>query len=166
MRRLLLFGTMFLGGCGPVNWPDTLAMVRASFPEVPQLATDTLAARLDAGETFVLLDVREADEYAVSHLPSAVHVDPGADAEAVLALAGKETPVVLYCSVGYRSSKLARRLQKAGFTQVANLEGSIFKWANEGRRVVRADTSVQQVHPYNDRWGKLLEAPLRQYRPE
>ena len=64
---------------------------------------------------------------------------------------------MVYCSVGYRSSILAEKLQDLGFTRVYNLEGSIFKWANEGRPLAQDQTPVQKVHPYNTDWGKLLE---------
>ena len=55
--------------------------------------------------------------------------------------------IVVYCSVGYRSSELAEFLMKTGFTEVYNLEGSIFRWANEGRPVYRAEERVRVVHP-------------------
>ena len=52
----------------------------------------------------------------------------------------KDAPIVTYCSVGYRSGKMAERLQAAGYTNVRNLEGSIFKWANEHRPLVRGES--------------------------
>ncbi|MHC4140171.1 MAG: rhodanese-like domain-containing protein [Planctomycetota bacterium] len=65
--------------------------------------------------------------------------------------------IVVYCSVGYRSSILARKLQTLGFKKIHNLEGSIFKWANEGRLLFQGQTIVHKVHPYNAHWGNLLE---------
>ena len=72
-----------------------------------------------------------------------------------------------YCSAGYRSGKLAERLQAAGYTNVRNLDGSIFKWANERRPLVRGESEpVTKVHPYSAIWGRLLapeaRAPLAQ----
>ncbi len=147
-----------------VSWAVVRQQVRTAFPEVRQLSTDTLAARLERGEVPMLLDVRTEAEYAVSHLPGARHLDPEAAAEA-LAGVPKDAPLVTYCSVGYRSSEMARRLQAAGFTNVANLEGSLFQWANEGRRVVRDGGTVRQVHPYDEVWGRLLKKDLRAYPP-
>ena len=71
--------------------------------------------------------------------------------------------IVVYCSVGYRSSILAEKLQDMGFTKVYNLEGSIFKWDNEGRPLVQGKVTVRKVHPYNAHWGNLLE---RKYHVE
>jgi len=79
------------------------------------------------------------------------------------AVASNAQPIVVYCSVGYRSSALAEKLARAGMTNVFNLEGSIFAWANEGRPVYRGDTLLNpaQVHPFNTKWGQLLRPELR-----
>ena len=145
-------------------WSTTLKMIRAKFPEVAQLSTDSLQTWLDASamaERPLILDVREKEEYEVSHLKDAVPALT--EKEALQALEGvpPEKPVVLYCSVGYRSSEMAGFLQKRGFRKVYNLEGSIFAWANEGRPVYRGDERVHKVHPYDRVWGKLLKKVLR-----
>ena len=84
--------------------------------------------------------------------------------------------VVCYCSVGYRSSALAQQLQyeleKPVYREmkskimIYNLEGSIFKWANEGKDLEdnRGKKTIV-VHPYNLIWGKLLNAELRSSEP-
>jgi rhodanese-related sulfurtransferase len=56
---------------------------------------------------------------------------------------------------------MASRLRAAGFTDVRNLEGSIFQWANERRPLVREEEPVSQVHPYNALWGRLLNDDVR-----
>jgi len=109
----------------------------------------------------VILDVRKREEFLVSHLRGAKSVDPGAQAESLKSLVATNRPVVVYCSVGYRSSELARRLMKAGITNVFNLEGSIFQWANEGRPLVNSNGPAAKVHPYNARWGALLKPEVR-----
>ncbi|MCY3770410.1 MAG: rhodanese-like domain-containing protein [Gemmatimonadetes bacterium] len=145
-------------------WSTTLKMIRAKFPGVAQLSTDSLQTWLDESgqaERPLLLDVRDREEYEVSHLRDAVPA-PSRE-EALKAVEGSSTdrPVVLYCSVGYRSSEMAEFLAKQGFRKVYNLEGSIFAWANEGRPVFRGDEQVQTVHPYDRIWGKLLKKALR-----
>lgn len=69
----------------------------------------------------------------------------------------------IYCSVGYRSAGVTQRLREAGFTNVSNLQGSIFRWANEGRPVYRDRRRVQAVHPFDARWGQLLTDSLHAY---
>jgi len=138
-------------------------LVRKRFPDVRQLPVPELAAWLaDTNRPQpLLLDVRQAEEFATSHLPGAQRVDPKAKAEAIQGLAAGGRPVVMYCSVGYRSSELARRLMSAGVTNVFNLEGSIFQWANEGRPLASTNGPASKVHPYNDRWGALLKPEVR-----
>ncbi len=156
-----------------VFWSTTLKMIRAKFPGVAQLSTDSLQTWLDEpgqaqtgqspAERPLLLDVREKEEYEVSHLKDAVLAV--SEREALKALEGipPDRPVVLYCSVGYRSSEMAGFLQKRGFEKVYNLEGSIFAWANEGKPVYRGEERVRVVHPYDRVWGKLLKKMLRSW---
>jgi len=147
------------------------ATVRARYPSVPQLSTTNLAAILATSNTntqatnVVLLDVRSRKEFDFSHLPGARHIDPDAKpAEVDRALGDHSGPVVVYCAVGWRSSDLAQRLIKAGRTNVHNLEGSIFAWANEGRPLEAKGKPTDKVHPYNRTFGRLLN-PERRGKP-
>jgi rhodanese-related sulfurtransferase len=72
----------------------------------------------------------------------------------------KHQVVVFYCSAGVRSSNATARLIKSGHTNVFNLQGSIFQWANERRPVLRDGEVVDVVHPYDERWGVLLDSQL------
>ncbi|NNL66826.1 MAG: rhodanese-like domain-containing protein, partial [Myxococcales bacterium] len=72
-----------------------------------------------------------------------------------------EARVVVYCSVGYRSGAIAKRLGERGVERVYNLEGGIFLWANQGRPVVRAGQPVREVHPYGGGWARYLDEGLR-----
>ena len=176
--RLLLL--MFAGilACSPASsiaqeraedsaksWTSTLNMIRARFPAVAHVPTDTLQSWLDESpkwEELILLDVRKPEEYAVSHLLGARAASSKDEAMGILRGVPANRRIVVYCSVGYRSSELAEFLMKTGFTEVYNLEGSIFRWANEGRPVYRAEERVRVVHPYDSYWGRLLKKPLRQ----
>ena len=152
-------------GDDTISWNLTLKTIRAKFPTVAQISTDTLQSWLDKSpqrENLLLFDARESEEYAISHLQGARPV-PSKD-EALKALQGvpADQRIVLYCSVGYRSSELAQFLMKKGYTEVYNLEGSIFAWANEGRPVYRGKERVKVVHPYDKIWGRLLKELLRE----
>ncbi len=149
--------------------PFTLAAVEAKvardYADVRHMPTEALARLLEsdkAGEV-LLLDVREPAEYAVSHLPGAVRVDPGIWRWTFMrrfAEKAKGKIVVFYCSVGVRSSKLAsafgKALRQAGARALYNLRGGIFAWHNEGRRLVDARGETDFVHPYDSHWGRLL----------
>lgn len=150
-----------------LGWLVLPQIIRRKFPQVQQLSTAALADWLAQRDrpSPLLLDTRTPEEYAVSHLPNAQRLDPQTTDFSQLSEIERDRPIVTYCSVGYRSSAIATRLQEAGFRHVANLEGSIFRWANEGRPVVREEQPVQQVHPYNAQWGLLLQSQLHTYTP-
>ena len=117
-------------------WAATIKMVRAKFPEVMQLSTETLASWLEGsgdGKNPLILDVREPIEYNVSHLGGALNITSKEELLKTVESLEQNRPIVLYCSVGYRSSKMALFLINEGYPNVYNLEGSIFAWANEGR---------------------------------
>ena len=91
----------------------------------------------------------------MSHLPGASRVEFSGEAKAILANVPATQPIVCYCAAGFRSSIMAKRLARAGHTEVFNLEGAIFDWACEGRPMVCGDQSTREVHPFN--WlGRLL----------
>jgi len=167
MRRALTSFLLILQSsmavAGEAGLEAVKGLVRARFPSVPQLSTAELKAwQADPSRKKpVLFDVRTGPEFATSHLPGAIRVEPSAKAAAVTPLVSAGTPVVAYCSVGYRSSALAERLRKAGVLAVYNLEGSIFQWANEGGPLEAGGRSAVTVHPYNKTYGKLLDPQRR-----
>ncbi|PYI92459.1 MAG: hypothetical protein DME97_09025 [Verrucomicrobia bacterium] len=159
----LIMAAFALLGLRSVDWFLLKQSLRHKFTKIEWISTSELAdwlanARRPAP---VLLDVRTPEEWSVSHLPGARRVEPNASAEAAAGALPKETAIVTYCAVGYRSGEMADRLRAAGFTNVRNLEGSIFQWANEHRPLVREKERVSQVHPYNTFWGRLLNDDVR-----
>ncbi|MFN0066906.1 MAG: rhodanese-like domain-containing protein [Limisphaerales bacterium] len=140
-----------------VSFRAAYRAIARNFPGVPQWTAEQAAARLPEAQ---LLDVREPAEYAVSHLPGARQVAPEADAAARARTLDPARPVVVYCSIGWRSSALAQRLQAAGFTNVANLHGSLFAWAAEGRPLESNGVPARVVHPYSPQYSFLLPARL------
>lgn len=114
----------------------------------------------------VLLDAREAPEYEVSHLLKARHV--GYDNFSIDSVKNidKNARIVVYCSVGYRSEKIAEKLKGAGFTNVSNLYGGIFEWVNQGNKVVNSnERETSNVHAYNKTWGVWLNKGNKVYEP-
>lgn len=143
-----------------ISWTAIKALIRVQFPSVQTLSIAALADWTEQDARPLLLDARTLAEYQVSHLPNA-RLAPSDLSE--LRQLEPSQPIVVYCSVGYRSAKLATKLQAKGFEPVFNLEGSIFAWANAGYPVYQGNQQVNCVHPYNAIWGKLLNADLRSY---
>ncbi len=134
-------------------------LIRLKFPHIRQISTKDFAQwLLNSTKTQPLvIDARSQAEYEVSHLKAAVHIDPIAPDLEPLSEVVKNTPIVVYCSIGYRSATIAQQLQQEGFTRVFNLSGGLFQWANEGRLMFQNEEATQCIHPYNAMWGKLLK---------
>lgn len=156
----LIVSLLFAASCArhpssgtPADFAELKRSIRERFPEVPQISTEELSnwfATPPPGG-FLLLDARAPEEFAVSHLAGAQLAASEVQALSDLKDTARDHPVVVYCSVGYRSSALAQRLTAHGYQEVYNLEGSIFEWANEGRPVFRGDRQVKMVHPYDSK---------------
>ena len=118
-----------------VTWDAVFAWIQRDWPEVSQMSTREHAQRMAAnsGVTPLLIDVRTHEEYKVSHLPGAIWAETPSQIASAVRAASDQKPVVLYCSVGVRSSRAAAKLMESGRGNVFNLQGSIFQWANEGR---------------------------------
>ncbi len=108
-------------------------------------------------DSAIFIDSRKQAEYEVSHIPKAVWVgyeNPNLES---LEKLDKETPLIIYCSVGYRSEKISLQLEKKGFKKVYNLYGGIFEWVNQGNEVVDNEgKTTDKVHAYNLLWGVWL----------
>lgn len=120
-------------------------------------------AKLHAG-SYLFLDAREPEEYAVSHIANAKFVGyDNFDLNRVNNVA-KNLPIVVYCSVGKRSENITNKLKDAGFANVKNLYGGIFEWVNEGNRVYDSNNvAVNKVHAYNHIWGMWLQKGEKVY---
>jgi adenylyltransferase/sulfurtransferase len=94
---------------------------------VTELSVETLKARLDAGETPLVIDVREPHELQISSLAFARPMPMGEVAARLVEL-DPEAPVIVMCRSGGRSLQVARFLESRGFRSVSNLTGGILAW--------------------------------------
>jgi rhodanese-related sulfurtransferase len=139
-------------------------LINSKFGNISQITTAEFADWLlyTAKPKPLILDARTQVEYNVSHIKTAVRIDPIAPDFTTLLSGSHNTPIVVYCSVGYRSAKIVQQLQNQGFSQVFNLSGGIFQWVNEGRPIFQDEKSPASfVHPYDAMWGNLLKYQYR-----
>jgi len=153
----------------PTRWADLKRRLDNRFPEIPTLSTGELADRLRATDRSppLLVDVRAHEEFEVSHLRGAIWAGTEKTQADLLKRTPPDREIVFYCSVGWRSAQATERAMKAGRSGVANLGGSIFQWANEGRPLVGMNekTPTTFVHPYDDTWGHMLDRRLWSRQP-
>ena len=135
-------------------------LYRNTVPTVPAAA---LARELAQSVAPVLLDVRTPTEFRVSHLKGARFVDFDSLETEKFAGIDRQRPVVVYCSVGYRSERLGERLKALGFRHVRNLYGGLFEWVNEGYPVHNARGQTTDVHPYSALWSPWLNRGRKVY---
>src|SRR5215469_922695 len=113
----------------PNHPPRFLKIVDDARARIRETNVDEVKSRLDRGDKFLLVDVREESEWAKDHLPSAVHMGKGVierDVEAKIPDLNAE--MVLYCGGGFRSALAADNLQKMGYTKVISMDGGIRGW--------------------------------------
>jgi rhodanese-related sulfurtransferase len=118
--------------------PGFLAIVDDAKSRVTQCTVADVKARLDRGERFQFIDVREDSEWAVDRAAGARHIGRGVlerDVEALIP--EKATPIVLYCGGGFRSALAADNLQKMGYTKVVSMDGGIREWREAGLPIER-----------------------------
>jgi rhodanese-related sulfurtransferase len=109
--------------------PRFLRIVNAAKTRVKETTVDEVKERLDNGEQFLLVDVREESEFARDHLPGAIHLGKGIlERDVELRVPNLDTPMVLYCGGGFRSALAADNLQKMGYTDVVSMDGGVRGW--------------------------------------
>ena len=109
--------------------PRFLKIVDDARSRIKETNVDEVKRKLDGGEKFLLIDVREESEYAKDHLPGAIHLGKGIierDIEAQVP--NLNTPLILYCGGGFRSAMAADNLQKMGYTNVLSMDGGVRGW--------------------------------------
>lgn len=133
---------------------------------IPYISVDSLAAILEKSSVssydnkkILLFDTREEKEFQISHIQDANFV--GYDNFNILQTLkkhpNKETPIVVYCSLGIRSEDIGEQLKKVGYSTVFNLYGGIFEWKNQGNPVYTSNhQETNKVHTFNHEWSKWL----------
>lgn len=109
--------------------PRFLKIVDDARSRVRETNVDEVKKRMDRGDKFMLVDVREESEFAKDHLPAAVHLGKGViERDIEERVPNLDTEIVLYCGGGFRSALAADNLQKMGYTNVISMDGGIRGW--------------------------------------
>ncbi len=110
-----------------------LKLVQDAKKRVKETNVADVKRRIDAGEKFLLIDVREDTEWAKGHLPGAVHLGKGIiERDIDQRVPDASTKVILYCGGGFRSALAGENLQKMGYTNVESMDGGWRGWLDAG----------------------------------
>lgn len=113
--------------------PGFLKLVEAAKQRIKECTPAQVKAKLDRGEKFEFIDVREDHEFAKDHAKGAKHLGRGIlerDIETVVP--NKQAEIILYCGGGYRSALAADNLQQMGYANVFSMDGGIKAWREAG----------------------------------
>ncbi len=113
---------------------------------------------------YIILDSRELNEFKVSHLENSIWVGyDDFDIHNTIKKIKSNKPIVVYCSIGYRSEKIGEKLLEKGHL-VYNLYGGIFDWKNNDYTIINSESeATEKVHCYNKEWSKWLENGVKIY---
>jgi len=115
-----------------------LKVVNDAKTRIKETTVNEVKSRLDRGEKFLLVDVREESEYAKDHLPGAIHLGKGViERDIEERVPDHSAPMVLYCGGGFRSALAADNLQKMGYTHVLSMDGGVRDWREKGYPFVK-----------------------------
>jgi rhodanese-related sulfurtransferase len=118
--------------------PKFLSLVQDAKKRVKETGVRDVKRRMDGGEKFVLVDVREDTEWALGHLPNAIHLGKGViERDIEQRVPDTAAKVILYCGGGFRSALAADNLQKMGYTNVESMDGGWKGWLDAGLPTAR-----------------------------
>jgi rhodanese-related sulfurtransferase len=113
--------------------PRFLKIVEDAKSRINQLTVKDVQSKLDRGEKFHLVDVREESEWAKGHLPHAEHLGKGIiERDIETKIPDTNSEIVLYCGGGFRSALAADNLQKMGYRNVFSMDGGWRGWTEAG----------------------------------
>jgi rhodanese-related sulfurtransferase len=123
--------------------------------KVPIISVEKLQSKTNKVHIF---DTRSWEEFQLSHIPGAVFLDFKDFDKTLLDEIPKNAELVLYCSVGYRSELVGKKLIQLGFSNTYNLYGGIFEWSNQGLPLFDStEKTTPRLHTYNHTWSKWVE---------
>ena len=163
MKKLILFLSALLPLMSCAQKFDSFDEMATAMADdaVPILTVDQVKVLEVKGKSVVFLDTRKIEEYKTSHIENAIWIGYDDYQKSKVESLDRNKTYIIYCSVGYRSGKIGKKMIEMGFKNVFNLYGGIFDWVNNGNIVYDANGIAAKTHPYDDNWGKWLKKEYR-----
>ncbi|HIO07349.1 TPA: molybdopterin biosynthesis protein MoeB [Candidatus Poribacteria bacterium] len=120
--------------------------------EIPEVTVSDVEQMLNTDQDFILLDVRDNDEYRAGYIPSSTYVSRGMlEFEIEDYVTERDKPIVVYCAGGFRSLLAAQVLKRMGYTDTTSMSGGFRAWSNAGNQV---DKPMQMTPDQLERYSR------------
>src|SRR5713226_6527409 len=126
--------------------PQFLKLVNEAKKKIKETNVADVKRRGDAGEKFLLVDVREDNEWAKGHLPAAVHLGRGTtERDLEQRVPDTNAKLILYCGGGFRSALVAENLQNMGYNTTESLDAGRWGWLEGGLPTARDESRLADL---------------------
>ena len=164
MKLRLLFISIIISSLGFSQDDLSKLLKKYNQESIPYISVRELAISKTSA---VLLDAREPEEFAVSHLKNAICVGyEDFNLKTVTnSIKKKDQEIVVYCSLSIRSEDIAIKLKKEGYKNVKNLFGGIFEWKNNNLKIYnQKNQTTDSIHAFSKKWSKWLKKGIKVYQ--
>lgn len=154
--RYIIILFLFLSGYSFGQSKEYKELLTKYYDDFPTITIAEAKKKINKNNVY-FLDSRKIQEYNISHINGARHVDYDNFKLKSVKTIPKDAEIIVYCSIGARSQDIGKRLKKAGYSNVHNLYGGLFHWANSSYPLVNAlGRSTSTIHGFSKEWGKWV----------
>jgi rhodanese-related sulfurtransferase len=113
-------------------------LVQEAKAAIKEVSIDDVKKMLDAKEDFILLDVRDKQEFVEGHLPEAINISRGMlEFKAAMIIPDKNSKIVVYCGLDLRGPLATKTMNDLGYKNAVNMVGGLKAWKGAGYPVVK-----------------------------
>jgi rhodanese-related sulfurtransferase len=113
--------------------PGFLSLVDDAKKRIKEISPQNLKQMIDNKEQITVIDIREDHELSDGYIPTSIHLSKGIiERDIEQLIPDLHTPILVYCSGGFRCALVADSLQKMGYTQIFSLNGGLRSWMDAG----------------------------------
>lgn len=110
-----------------------LTIVNDAKERISETNVEEVKIKIDRGDKFHLVDVREESEWNKGHITNAIYIGKGViERDIEKKIDNTEAEIILYCGGGFRSALAADNLQKMGYSKVSSMDGGYSGWVKAG----------------------------------
>lgn len=157
--KIVISFMLFISSICSAQKDFQLALQKYNDKSIDYITVEELHQEIEKTNLVSIFDARKVEEYQISHLPNAIFVGYKKFVidQVQKRIPSKTKSIIVYCTIGVRSEKIAKKLKEAGYHHVRNLYGGILEWKNKGYKVYNLQSQpTDSVHTYNKKWSRYL----------